>query len=169
MKSLFCKYIGKIRISMDTLIVNLALVICVTIAGYSTKTVTESTRLEAGSELMLNGHPTDESALSTVAAGKLSWVTRRDKDGAVLVIPFYAYLTREGEIVKTSTIGCQPAVTEIEMAAMQSLAKDGDRIILEPVGQNAPESKRVISVKRAKYTPQFNWWPGYIPSRKDGC
>lgn len=119
--------------------------------------------------LMLNGKVTDENTLSWETTGKLSLGTLHTEAGKPGRISFYAYVIRAGKIVDTDAFAHNNAVTEIEMSDILKSAKEGDQIIIDPAGENPAKNRRVIAVRKKRYTPQFNLWPGQIAVQKDGC
>ncbi len=86
-----------------------------------------------------------------------------------LLVPFYAYLMRDGKIVDANAFARHNAVTEIEISAILKTARYGDQMIIDPAGDNAAKNRRVIVVRQNRYMPQFNWWSGLNVQRKDGC
>ncbi len=154
---------------IDKLILRVALVFLVIFSGSSLKALIGNSAGGAYNTLMLDGKATDETALSTVTTGKLSLVASHTGAGELRAVPFYAYVIRDGKIVDADAFAHNHAVTEIEISAVLEMARYGDQMIIDPAGENAAKSRRVIVVRQNRYVPQFEWWPGLNARRKDGC
>ncbi len=150
----------------------LTLALLVILSGSSLKALIGNSAGGAYNTLMLDGKATDETALSSATTGKLSLATLHDGTGESRLVPFYAYVIREGKIVDANAFAHNNAVTEIEISAILETARYGDQIIIDPAGENANNNRRVIVVRQSRYIPQFDWWPGQPwrkPQGKDGC
>ncbi len=154
---------------MNKLMLKLTLAFLVILSGSSLRALIGNGAGGAYNTLMLNGKVTDETTLSSVTTGKLSLVALHAGTGESQLIPFYAYVIREGKIVDADAFAHNHAVTEIEISAILKTARYGDQMIIDPAGENTARNRKVIVVRQNRYIPKFDWWPGQNALRKDGC
>lgn len=114
--------------------------------------------------LLLNGQKTSSDMFSWVTRGKLS--VGVDAGDA---IPFYIYLKREGKVINAESYAHNHAVREYEMAEILKMAKDGDQIIVDPVGQLNNSGRKIIVVKQKRFIPDLYMWLGLRNNKNDGC
>ena len=99
----------------------------------------------------------DFDKLATINSGKLSIVKIVDHSNQKVVVPFYAYIRREGKIVDSESYAHNHAMKEVEMSEVLKSSRVGDELVIDPVEKRSGGQRTVI-LKQKVFVPHFQWF-----------
>ena len=95
--------------------------------------------------LMLEGAKLDYFAFGLESKGELKLIKGDAKSDAIVEIPFYLHLRRNGVTV-THPCGEGVIFSKVEISAILKVAQDGDELIVEPVNKEDWPAKRIVKI-----------------------
>ncbi len=126
---------------------------------------TRETEDLAYSRVLFNGQPLGVSTMTLDARGVLTVIANDPTLTKVITIPFRVYLRRGELTVKQVDSQSGQALNEVEISKLLVAARQGDELVIEPLGANLQKTQKVIILAGYKV---YYWFP--IPGMKgDGC
>lgn len=119
----------------------------------------------SNSRVLFNGQPLTVSTMTLDARGVLTVIANNPTLTEVRAVPFRVYLRRGDLIVKKTDSHSNQAAEEVEISKLLVAARQGDELVIEPVGGNLQKKQKVITLAGYKV---YYWFP--MPGMQgDGC
>jgi hypothetical protein len=120
----------------------------------------------SSSRVLFNGQPLTVSTMTLDARGVLTVIANDPTRTKVRTIPFRVYLRRGDLIVKNTDSYSNQTAEEVEISKLLVAARQGDELVIEPLGANLQKTQKTIILAGYKI---YYWFPVPGMMKGDGC